>query len=116
VSTDDALLLGLGENVHYAAVSRSPITLGDTVDEDNVEVLSAQLTAEAIEVGTHSRRIAGVCLGKDNDLVPWKLSESGSDVGMASVRVGRVKEAQAVLVVPVEQEGHKTGGSKVCLI
>ena len=43
-------------------------------------------------------------LGQDDDLVARKLLDRGGNIGVAAVGVGRVEEAQAVVVVAVEQQ------------
>ena len=107
MGADDALLLGFVENVHDAAVARGPIGFGDAVDEDDVDVVDAELAAEAVEVGAYSGGVASVGLGEDGDFVARELLEGCGDVGMAAVGVGGVEEAEAVVVVAVEQEARE---------
>ena len=64
VGADDALLFGFGEDVHDAAVARGPVAFGDAVNENDVDVVGAELAAEAIEVGADSGGVAGVGLGE----------------------------------------------------
>jgi len=116
VGADDALVLGLGKDVHDAAVAGGPVALGDAVDEDDVEVVGAEFFAEAVEIGADAGGVAVVGLGEDGDLVAGELLDGGGDVGMAAVGVGGVEEAEAVLVVAVEQEAGEGAHSELRLV
>ena len=68
VGSNDALLLSLRQNVHNAAVTRSPVSLGDTVDEHDVNMVDAKLSPEAIKVGTNAGGISSIGLGEYGNL------------------------------------------------
>ena len=60
MGADDALLLGLREHVHDAAVACGPVGLGDAVDQEDVDVVDAEFLAEAVEIGAHGGGVAVV--------------------------------------------------------
>src|ERR1700743_3784053 len=101
---NDPLLLRLGEHVHCAAISRSPIALGNAVDEHDIDVIDSQLFTEAVEVGADTGGVAGIGLGKNCDLVAWNMLQTFGDIGMAPIGVCSVEEAQAVVVVTLQQK------------
>ena len=102
MGADGALVLGFGEDVHYAAVTGGPVVFGDAVDENDVDVVDAKFAAEAVEVAAEAGGVTVVGLGHDDDFVARELLEGGGDVGMAAVGVGGVEEAEAVFVVAVD--------------
>ena len=50
---NDAFLLGFREHVHDAFVALRPVTLGKAMHQADIDVVSAEFLAKAIEVGTH---------------------------------------------------------------
>ena len=84
---NDALLLGLRQDVHDPAIARRPVPFGDAVDEDNVDMVDAELSPEAVKVGTDAGGISSVGLGEDGDLVARELLQGCGNVRMAAVRV-----------------------------
>jgi hypothetical protein len=57
------------------------------VDEDNVDMVDAELSPETVEVGTDTRGISSVSLGENGDLVAWELLQGCGNVWMAAIRV-----------------------------
>ena len=107
--TDDAFVFGFREGVHDTTVARGPVGLCDAVNEDDVDVVDAEFSAETVEVAGDLGCVAVVGLGHDYNLVARELLQCGGDVGMAAVGVGSVEEAKAILVEAVdEQAGERT--------
>ena len=69
----------------------------------DVEVVGAEFAAEAFEIGAHAGSIASPRFREDGDFVALHVLEGFGNVRMASVGVGGVEEAQA-MVVSVKQE------------
>ena len=78
MGADDALLLGLGEDVHGAAIARGPVAFGDAVDEDDIDIVDAELAAEAVEVAAQAGGIARVGFGHDDDFVAGELLDGSA--------------------------------------
>ncbi len=78
--------------------------------------VGAELAAVAVEVAAHACGIASVGLGHDDDLVARKLLDGGGDVGVRAVGVGGVEEAEAVVVVAVEEEAGEGIGAEAGLV
>jgi hypothetical protein len=116
VGSNNALLLGFGEDVHDTAIPRSPVPLGDAVDEDNVDMVDAQLSPETVKVGTDAGRISSVGLGEDGDLVARELLQGCGDVRMAAIRVRRIEEAQTIFVEAVEEKVGERRGAQPGLV
>ena len=116
MGADDALLLGLGEHVHHAAITRGPVGFGGAVDEQDVDVVGAELAAEAIEVIANFLGIAVVGLGEHGDFVARQLLDGRRYIRMAAVGVGGVEEAKSVLVVAVEHHRDEWIGAEARLI
>src|ERR1700733_7322235 len=106
VSADDSLLLGFGENVHDAAVALGPIRVGEAVRETDIEIVGAELAAEAIEIGAGGDGIAGPGFREHGDFVARDVLERFGDVRMASVGIGGVEEAEAMIVAVEEKIGE----------
>ncbi len=103
VSANDAFFLGFGEDIHHAFEALGPVTFGEAVHEADIDMIGAELAAEAIEIGTSGGGIARPSFGKDGDFVARNVFESFGDVRVAAVGIGRVKETQAVVVAVEEQ-------------
>ncbi len=116
MGADDALVLGFGEDVHDAAVTGGPVGFGDAVDENDVDVVDAEFAAEAVEIAAEAGGVAVVGLGHDDDFVARELLEGGGDVGMAAVGVGGVEEAEAVLVVAVDEQAGEGAHAEAGLV
>ena len=103
MGTDDSLLLGFGEDIHDAPITCGPVGFGDAVDEDDVDVVHAELFAVTVEISADSGGIACVGLGEHCDFVAWNLFECCGDIGVAAVGVGGVEEAQTVFVIAIDK-------------
>jgi hypothetical protein len=103
VGADDSLLFRFRKHVHGAAVAVGPVGFGYAVHEADVEVVGAEFAAEAVEIGAHGGGIACPGFCQHGDFVARHVLERFGDMGMASVRIGSVEEAQA-MVVSVEKE------------
>jgi len=104
VRADDFLLPGFFEDVHHRAIARSPVAFRQAVHKYDVELLGAEFTAEAVEIGAHFVWIACPGLGEDGDFASIKVLEGFGHMRVATVRISGVEEAEAVFVEPVEQE------------
>src|SRR5580704_738491 len=105
VSANDALLLRFGENVHDAFVAIGPVAFREAMHEANVEVICAELAAKALEIRARGGGVARPGLSEDGDVIPRNMLESFGNVGMAAVGVGRIEEAQAVVIAVTEKVG-----------
>ncbi len=102
MGADDSLLLGFFENIHDAAIASGPIGFGEAVHEADIDIVGAELAAEAVEIGAGGRGIAGPGFCEHSDLVARHVPERFGNVRMASVGIGGVEKAEAVIVA-VEQ-------------
>src|SRR5215472_11647292 len=100
---DNALLLGFGEYVHGAAEAIGPVALSDAVHQADVKIVGAEFPPEAVEIGAHAGCIASPALGEHADLIALHVLEGVGDMRMASVGIGSVEEAQA-MVVSIQQK------------
>jgi hypothetical protein len=91
MSPNDTFLLGLRKDVHRPAIACRPVPFRDAVNEDDVDIVDAKLSPEAIDVGTNAGRIASVRLGKNSDPIARNLLEGCGNIGMAAIRVGGVE-------------------------
>jgi hypothetical protein len=71
----------------------------------NINLLDAKLAPETLEVGARGRRIARLGLRKHRHLVARHVLQRLCHVRMASIRIGSVKKAQAVIVAIHKQIG-----------
>jgi hypothetical protein len=74
------------------------------VNEHHVDVVDAEFFPETIEVCTNAGGIARVSLRKNGDFISRKLLERSGNIRMTAILIRRVEEAQAILVVAVEEE------------
>ncbi len=116
VGADGALVFRFAQHVHDTAVAGGPVADDGAVDEDDVDVVDAEFAAETLEVAGDAGGVAGVGLGHDDDLVSRELPDGSGDVGVASVRVGCVEEAEAVVVVAVEEQTRERVCAEACLV
>ena len=69
--------------------------LGHAVEQDDVDVVDAQLHAVALEVAAGVGDVGGVGLGLDHVLVAGDALEGLAEVDVRAVLVGDVEEADA---------------------
>ena len=92
------LLFGFGEHVHYALVALGPVAFGQAVHQDDVKVIGPQFFTEPVEIGAHFRWIARPRFRQHCDFVTRNMLERLRNMRMASIRVGRVEEAEPVVI------------------
>src|SRR5579872_1809075 len=73
----------------------------------DVEIVGAELATEAVKIGAHAGRVACPGFCQHGDFVALYVLESFGDVRMASIGVGSVEEAEA-MIVSVEQKIGET--------
>ncbi len=106
MGADDALFLGFGENVHDTFEALRPVAFREAVHEADVDVIGAEFSAEAVKIGAGRGGVACPGLGEDGDFVARDMLEGFRDVGMATVGVRRIEEAQALIVTVEEKAGE----------
>src|SRR5438094_7505779 len=96
VSANDSFLFCVCEDIHHATEACRPVTFRHAVHETDVDVIGLELTAEAIEVGACTLWVARPSLGHNGDLVTRDMAECLGDMGMTTVGICRIEEAQAM--------------------
>ncbi len=109
------IILGLGDHVHYTFVALGPVTFGEAVHQEDVDVINAKLFAEAVEVGTHAHGIARPGFRQHSGFVSRDVLQCLCHVGMTSIGISSVKEAQAV-VIAIQQQVRKALDSERGLV
>ena len=112
---NDPFLFGFGENVHHRLVARGPVSFGQAVHEDDIEMVRAQLLTEAVEIGAHFRSTTGPRLRENGYFGAVYVLESFGYMRMAAIRIGGVEKAQTV-VVAIEQKARQTLHAKRGLV
>ena len=95
VGADQPLLLGLHQVFHRPLMVARPAVLGHAVQQDDVDVVDAQLKPVALQVVAGRDRVGGVGLGLDHVLVAGDPLEGLAEVHVRAVLVGDVEEADA---------------------
>ena len=112
---DEALRLEIAKHVHGTLHGLGPLRISDAVQEDDVEVVRAELAQEALDVGANLVGRATHRLGGYGHRLASDLPQRRSHVRMGAVHVGRVPEADAVLVGEAQQVG-KALDAEVALV
>src|SRR5947208_16067518 len=71
--------------------------------QHDIDVVSAQFFAEAVQIGAHGGRVACPRFRKHSDFVALHMFDSFSNMRMTSIGIGRIKKPQA-MVVSVQQQ------------
>src|SRR5262245_61963580 len=106
VSPNLALLLCLFENVHHAAVPRSPISLGDAMHDQRIDMVGAQLAKEPVDIIPGLLRLAAVGLGLNQVAVAGDSLHRAPEIWHRAILIGQIKERyssiQRVVYEPVK--------------
>ena len=102
---DDSLLLGLGKYIHHAFVALGPVAFGEAVHQEDVDVINAEFLAETVEIGAHAGWVARPGFREHGGFVSRHVLQGFCHVGMTSVRICGVKEAQTVVVAIQQHVG-----------
>src|SRR4029077_7575728 len=86
-------------------VAAGPIALGEAMHEADVDVISAELAAKTLKIGTRGGGVAGPGFGEDGDLVARNVFEGFRDVRVAAIAIGGIEETQTVIVAIEKQFG-----------
>ena len=76
------------------------------MQKQDIDVVCAQLAAEAIEIGAHFLFGGGARLGEDGDFVAGHAFEGLFHVRVSAVLVGGIPETHAIIVGGVEKIGE----------
>src|SRR5271167_593774 len=104
VCSNDALLLGLGQHVHDTAIACRPISFGDAVYEDNVDIVDPEFSPVTVKVGADTSGITSVGLGEDGHFIAGELLQGRSNVRMTAIGVCRIEETETIFVEAIEQQ------------
>src|SRR5215472_19301761 len=96
--SNNSLLLRFGEHIHGSLETFRPVGLGQAVHQADVDVIGVQFAAEALEISPRRGGIARPCLRQNRHFVPWHVLQRLRDMWMAAVRIGAVKESQALVI------------------
>ena len=103
---DDALLLGFGEDVHDAFVAVGPIAIGKAVHQANINIVGTKFAAKAVNIGASGGWVARPGLGKYGNFVARHVFERFGDMRVASIGIGGVEKAKAMIVAVEKQVGE----------
>ncbi len=97
-------LFGLGEYVHDRTEIIGPGTRRHAVHEQSIDIIHAQLLAEAFDVGSGHLGRRGPGFRLDEQLIPRNPFERIAQINMGSILVGRIEIGNAFFVKGVLNE------------
>jgi len=103
VRANNAAVLSLRDHLHRAAHAHVPVGGFHFVQQQNIDVVGAQLFAEAIQIGFDVGGRCRICLGEDYHLLARYLFQCLAEVGVAAVLVGGIPEVDALVERGSEQ-------------